>query len=112
MYFGHFALTTGSHKMAALDERSVVSARDTVVSCELDGGAALLDLTSSKYFSLNEVGRLVWEAIQSPTSLSSLADEVTSRYAVSREACMADLDRLVSRMVEAGLVNVENGHAR
>ena len=45
---------------SVLSDASVIAAEEQVISCELAGGAALLDLRSGTYFGLNEIGSEIW----------------------------------------------------
>ena len=89
-----------------LSQLSVVAASEEVVSCDLAGGAALLDLRSSTYFTLNDVGSRVWELIREPKAVSAVRDGLLARYSVEPTQCYDDLVALLEQMADAGLITV------
>ena len=79
-----------------------------IVSCELAGGCAVLDLGSGTYFSLNSVGAFVWELLNKPVAVGDIHKALIARYDVERDKCYDDLLRLLRELADAGLiVNVD-----
>lgn len=67
------------------------------MACELNGGAALLDLRSSIYYSLNPVGAEVWTALQSgAATIETLSQAVSQRFEVTPDACREDIAALLA----------------
>ena len=91
---------------------SVVTRDAEVVSCELAGGAALLDLRSATYFSVNPTGAYVWELLGSPVSVSDIHDALHTRYDVKADACFADLMSLLQELADAGLIRISDAADR
>ena len=79
------------------------SADPDVVACELNGGAALLDLRTSTYFSLNPVGAVIWEAIQQPKTLDGICATVAGTFEVGDDRCRADVQTLLDTLQERRL---------
>jgi hypothetical protein len=103
-----FFLGAGRPVEEQLLENSVISADAEVVSCELGGGAALLDLRSSTYFSMNPVGAEVWQLIQTPRSVSEIQKSLLERYDVHPEKCLHDLTAILRHLLQQGLIRVSN----
>ncbi len=83
----------------------MVEAREDVVSCELESGSALLDLTSSKYFRLNDTAAFLWEKLEAaPASASQLADHLVEKYAVEHAQCLADVTKILGALEKAELI--------
>jgi len=88
-----------------LDKSAAFAPISDVVSCELDGGAALLDLRSSSYFKLNSTASAVWTLIEkSPQTLDSLVKSITDQFEVDTDRCAADLEAVLSSFLEAELI--------
>jgi hypothetical protein len=87
-----------------LTESSVVFCDADVVSCDLAGGSALLDLRSGTYFSINPVGAFIWGMLREPIPVSDIQDALMARYDVERDKCFEDLSKLLQDLSEAGLV--------
>lgn len=85
------------------EERQYLASPD-VVSCELDGGQALLSLKTSLYYSLNDTGAVIWQCIATPAGLDAIADAMMAKFDVRLERCRTDVERMLVAMVEADLV--------
>lgn len=91
-----------------LTEASLVTASEDVVACDLADGAALLDLRSSTYFTLNEVGSQVWGLIREPKPVSEVGEALLKRYDVDPARCRQDLVVLLQQLADAGLINISD----
>ena len=92
-----------------ISDSSVVKANENVVSADLGSGTALLDLQSTTYYSLNEVGARIWSLIQEPKPVSAIHDELLRQFAVDPARCHDDLIALLGQLADAGLVTVTDG---
>jgi hypothetical protein len=79
---------------------------DTVVSTSLGHGTALLDLRTNQYFSLADVGTVIWQSLQTPRTLDEIVDDVLAVYEVDRADCVQDVDMLLSELMGADLVEI------
>jgi len=82
----------------------LVTSDPEVVDCVLGDGSALLDLKTYVYYSLNEVGAFVWDALEQPVRFDQLVGEVAAEFDAPRDRIAADLQRLVTQLDAAGLV--------
>ncbi|WP_375597153.1 PqqD family protein [Devosia sp. Naph2] len=87
-------------------ESFVAAPADRVLTTRIGTGLALLDLGSSAYFSLDEVGTLVWEQLNNPRTLDALVAAVTREYDVDPQTCARDIAALVGELAEAGLLRL------
>ena len=85
---------------------SRVQVAPEVVSCDLAGEAAILNMKDGVYYGLDPVGASIWNLIQKPTVLEDVRDSILEEYDVGEEECQADLLELISQLVENGLVEV------
>jgi Coenzyme PQQ synthesis protein D (PqqD) len=76
------------------------------VSCNLNGEIAILNLKSTLYFGLDEVGACIWEALAEPRRVSELCEQVLERFDVGEPQCQADMIDFLARLNEAGLVEI------
>ncbi len=81
---------------------------DTVFAQEVDGEMVLLDMNSENYFGLDEVGTAIWQAIQEKETLKEVFDLLLEQYDVESDVLEKDLLDFVDKLVESGLVAVEN----
>jgi len=74
---------------------------------EIGGEGVILDLASSTYFGLDEVGVRLWQLLQVNPDLQDACDTLLSEYEVDSAQLEQDLLKLVSQLSEAGLAKVE-----
>lgn len=84
-------------------QRFTVSPR--VLCQEVAGEAVLLDLDSEKYFGLNAVGLRVWQLLQRGDDVGAIFEVLAAEYAVAPATLAADLEDLMRRLRQAGLVS-------
>jgi len=74
---------------------------------EIGGEGVILDLASSTYFGLDEVGVRLWQMLQADPSLQAACETLLSEYEVEPTQLEQDLIKLVAQLGEAGLARVE-----
>ncbi len=77
-----------------------------VVSCDLGGETAMLDMKEGIYYGLNEMGTVIWEYIQKPITIQEIMDKIREEYDVDEETCYIDLTELIKQMLENKLVEI------
>ena len=87
-------------------EHKVIFA-ETVFAQEVDGEMVLLDMESENYFGLDEVGTSIWQAMQENETLQEVFEALLEQYEVEEEMLENDLLVFVGKLVESGLVKVE-----
>lgn len=83
--------------------------KDAVVQREVAGQTLLVPIQGNtadlqRVFSLNAVGRCVWEALADARTEGQLAADVMERFDVDAERASADVRAFVGRLAEAGLI--------
>ena len=86
------------------ETRWVVASPENVVSTDLSGGTALLDLRTGQYFTLDGVGSLVWTLLQTPSSRTRIVDAILEEYEVAPDECDRDVEALLGELQGAALV--------
>jgi hypothetical protein len=74
---------------------------------EIGGEGVILDLASSTYFGLDEVGVRLWQLLQTSPDLQAACETLLSEYEVESAQLEQDLLKLVVQLSEAGLARVE-----
>lgn len=87
------------------DSTTVVAVENTLITT-LDGESVLLHTDSGKYFGFNEVGTEIWEMIQEPQSVETLSYEMVDKYDIDHETVRADVEALLTELIDKGLVKV------
>lgn len=92
--------------MPELSRSTKIVVSKDVVSCDLGGETAMLDMKEGVYYGLNEMGTIIWEYIQKPITLQEIVDRILDEYEVDEETCYGDLVELVEQMMKNGLVEI------
>jgi len=79
---------------------------DEVAAKVIDGEAIIINLANGIYYSMDKVGGLIWDMVQSGHSLEEIIQGVTERYDVAREKVESDVLELVGEMLRENLVAV------
>ena len=90
--------------MTVLPGSATFVAVDDNPSTNLDGETVILNLSRGTYFGLNDVGTIVWQALQQPATIADLRDAVVREFEVAAEVAEADVRSLLVEMIDAGLV--------
>ena len=77
-----------------------------VLSQEVSGETVLLDLNSENYFGLNDVGTRIWQLIQEDGDMQKVYDMMLDEYDVDEKQLEKDMEELVTKLVDAGLIEI------
>ena len=85
---------------------------EEVASKVMDGEAIIINLANGVYYSMDKVGALIWDRLQTGYSLDDVITAVTGAYVVPREQAELNVRELVEELVQENLVILsENGDA-
>lgn len=84
-----------------------VSIPDDVVFRDLAGEAVILNLASSTYFGLNEVGTRMWNLLAEHGSTEPVLATLLEEYEVEEAPLRQDLEALLRTLSEKGLIVVD-----
>lgn len=87
---------------------STVRIKDDILFNDLQGEIVILSPKDGVYFGLDPVGTRAWQLIQHHGRLGAVKDAMLKEYEVSAERLEEDLQDLVTRLVDNGLVEVIN----
>lgn len=71
---------------------------------DLDGEIVFLDAEAGRYFSLDGVGRDFWKLVQDGESFENCVATLLRQYNVDEAVLRADLERLLSSLMDRGLL--------
>ena len=79
---------------------------EEVAAKVIDGEAVLINLSNGVYYSMDEVGALIWEMVESKYSLEEMVATICARYDVSTEQTQSDVERLAAELLDENLLSV------
>lgn len=85
---------------------SVIAAVGGQVSTTVDDEVVILNLDTGIYFGLNPVGAWVWAAIQTPTTVARIHEDLIAQFDVDAETGERDLLALLEQLAEASLIEI------
>lgn len=81
-----------------------VTVSEEVLFQEVSGETVLLDLASESYFGLDEIGTRVWALLNEGKAVGEVVDTLLQEYEVEKQALESDIDQLLDKLLDAGLV--------
>jgi len=95
------------------DLSSKVVANPQVICTELgENEIVLLHLETQACFTLNASGRSIWQMLDNPTTLLDVAAGLETQFQVTTTLAQQSVLTLVSELVAAGLVSIEDTDPR
>lgn len=82
---------------------TVERAKDQI-SCEVDGEVVILNLNSTSYFGLDEVGAYIWDWLSEPRTVGEICKAVLDHFDVDEATCKIDVTDLLVGLEQAGLI--------
>ena len=83
---------------------SIIQLNPEMVSADMDGEVVMMSIEDSAYYGLNAVGSDLWEALESPVSITSLCKRVITNFNVDAKICELDVMELLTDLRERKLV--------
>jgi hypothetical protein len=93
---------------SVISDVAVVVASNDQFSCPLGDDTVILDLKAGLYFSLDNVGAMVWQLIQQPKTVKDLRQAILDEFEVSSEVCERDLVALLRDLAERRLIEIRD----
>lgn len=90
----------------SLDSQVVI--KPDVLVNEVAGEAVILDLNSERYFGLDEVGTRMWSVLTTAPTVQAAYDTLLEEYEVEPERLKQDIDELLGKLADQGLVETRN----
>jgi len=93
-------------------ERASIAAHSRVVagrgqlSANLAGEAVILGLNDGIYYGLDGSGARIWQLLQQPGTLESVADTISLEFEVDRDRALRDLIDLARDLLQRGLLDI------
>jgi len=92
----------------ALNPDQTIQVAPDVLFQEVGGETVLLDLESERYFGLDAVGTRIWALIGEGAPVGAMVDTLLQEYEVERATLESDVEELILRLSEAGLVRLSD----
>ncbi len=75
-----------------------------ILDGNLEGSLVMMDIQKGKYFSLNPVGKRIWEMIEQPKSFDEIINLLQAEFEVTPEQCSSEVIEFLAKMEKSGIV--------
>lgn len=93
-------------RLMNLSVDSTVVSSSTLVSAELGEEVILLHLENGLYFGLDNVSARIWKMLETPTTVRGIEQVLLEEYDIEPDRCHDEVMRLLSDLIDEGLVKV------
>lgn len=90
-----------------IEDNLVVKRAPQLAACELDGGSAVIDLTTGSYFKLNSSAAFIYSLLDAPKSFGAILSAMSDHFDAEDSVLDADLRQLVTQLTSEGLIVIE-----
>jgi hypothetical protein len=87
--------------------QTVLRAKPDVQGTSMDGETVLLNLSTGRYYTLNQLGSVIWEHCTGHSTISDIHAVLCDRFDVAPERALDDLVTLVNHLIQEGLLQQE-----
>jgi hypothetical protein len=88
---------------------SVVVRKKDLPSTAVDADLVILNLETNNYIGLDNIGRRIWELLDTPSPAAQIATTMCAQFSGPPEVIERDVLALLQEMAEEGLIDVSHG---
>ena len=86
---------------------SKITLSKNVFAQEIDDETIILDSETQEYFSINEIGKVIWSLIEEKKNLEEIKAEMLDMYEVPEEQIEKDLLNFIQALEQKGLIKID-----
>jgi hypothetical protein len=91
-----------------INPASTINIPPEVLYQELSGESVLLNLSSGKYYGLDEVGTRIWTVLTEHRNINDALNILLDEYDVDQERLSKDMILLIEDLVKNGLIQIDS----
>ena len=84
--------------------KSKITLSKNVFAQEIDDETIILDSETQEYFSINEIGKVIWSLLEEKKNLEEIKAEMLDMYEVPEEQIEKDLLNFIQALEQKGLI--------
>ena len=89
-----------------IDMSTTVTQAKDQIACSLSEEVAILNLNSALYYSVGDVGGLIWEQLKEEKRVSDICKVVSEGYDVTEAQCESDVIDFLNKLADVGLIEI------
>ena len=87
--------------------KSKVILSNNVFAQEIDDETIILDAITQEYFSLNEIGKVIWSLLSENKNLEEIKAQMLEMYEVPEEQLEKDVLNFLQALTKKGLISID-----
>ena len=87
--------------------KSKITLSKNVFAQEIDEETIILDSETQEYFSLNEIGKVIWSLLERNKQLEEIKAEMLDMYEVPEEQLEKDVLNFLQALEQKGLIKID-----
>ena len=87
--------------------KSKITLSKNVFVQEIDDETIILDAITQEYFSLNEIGKVIWSLLSQNKNLEEIKAQMLEMYEVPEEQLEKDLLNFLQALAKKGLISID-----
>lgn len=87
--------------------KSKVILSNNVFAQEIDDETIILDAITQEYFSLNEIGKVIWSLLSENKNIKEIKAQMLEMYEVPEEQLEKDLLNFLQALAKKGLISID-----
>lgn len=87
--------------------KSKITLSKNVFAQEIDDETIILDSVTQEYFSINEIGKVIWSLIEEKKNLEEIKAEMLDMYEVPQEQLEKDVLNFLQALEQKGLIKID-----
>ena len=87
--------------------KSKITLSKNVFAQEIDEETIILDSETQEYFSINEIGKVIWSLIEEKKNLEEIKAEMLNMYEVPEEQIEKDLLNFIQALEQKRLIKID-----
>lgn len=93
--------------MADVQPTSVVSLANNHFRADHEDSAVIMSISAGKFFSFDDIGFEIWDAIQDPIRVNELVASLAAKHNAPEDVVMPDVLTFLNKLSDNELITVE-----
>lgn len=86
---------------------STVSLANNHFRADHDGSAIIMSISAGKFFSFDEIGFEIFDALEQPVRVDRLVADLAAKHSAPEDVVMSDVVKFLNKLSENDLIRVE-----
>lgn len=91
---------------------STITRAETCMVAPMDNELVVVSLASNEYVAIDEIGRVIWEMLETPQRVDAICKTLAEKYSATPEQIQADVLPFLEELQKVSLIEVTPADAR